>query len=56
MRARRARRPLLANLLIARAHDDAPVTLVGVSIGARVAFACCAELARRGARAPPLPP
>lgn len=46
---------LLANMLMHRTHGDRPVTLLGVSLGARLAFHCCLELHKHGARAhPPL--
>lgn len=42
---------LLAHMLMHRTHGDRPVTLLGVSLGARLAFHCCLELHKHGARA-----
>lgn len=53
LRAKRAGK-LLANMLMHRLHGDQPVTLFGVSVGARLAFHCCLELFKHGACALPL--
>jgi pimeloyl-ACP methyl ester carboxylesterase len=52
IRARRAGK-LLATMLVGRVHGDRPVVLVGLSIGALLAFECLLELHRLGARALP---
>lgn len=40
---------VLADALINKVQGERPVTLVGYSLGARVIFACCEELAKRRA-------
>ena len=48
IRAQRAGK-LLATMLAGRAHGDRPVTLIGLSVGALVAFHCLLELRYLGA-------
>lgn len=48
IRAQRAGK-LLAAMLAGRAHGDRPVTLIGLSVGALVAFHCLLELRTLGA-------
>jgi hypothetical protein len=41
---------LLANMLMQRMHGDRPVTLVGISLGARLVYHCCLQLFKNHAR------
>lgn len=48
MRMARKTGLVLASTLLARAHGERPITLVGFSLGGKVVWECCRELSRKG--------